>query len=70
MLVSRRPWIAQGHGAAGGQVDFAPHAHVFIGRRGIPVDEGNRQIVIGGGEDFNRENIFRAGLGGAVTLNS
>ena len=54
--------IAEGDRAAGGEVDFAPQAHVFVGRRGIPVDEGDGEILLGGGEDLYRENIFAVGF--------
>ncbi len=54
--------IAQRDRAAGGEVDFAPQTHVLVGRRGIPVDEGDGEIVLRGREDLHGENIFGAGL--------
>src|SRR5258708_32012672 len=50
--------MAQCDVAAGGEKDFAPHASVFVGRGGIPVDPGKAEIIFFGGEDFNGESVF------------
>src|SRR5579864_4859169 len=54
--------ITQSNRAAGGEVDLAPQSHIFVGRRGIPVDKGDRQIVLSGGEDLYGENVFSTRL--------
>src|SRR4029077_3307307 len=44
-----------------GQENFAPDAHVLVGRSGIPVDPGEAEVVFFGSEDFDGESVF-AGL--------
>src|SRR5208283_4600764 len=41
-----------------GQEDFAPDAHVFVGRSGIPVDPSESEIVFLGSGDFNGESVL------------
>src|ERR1700722_6449448 len=54
--------ITQSDWAGDGEIDLAPQAHVLVGRGGIPIDEGDGEIVFGGGKDLHGEDIFRAGL--------
>ena len=48
---------AQGNIAGLRQKDFAPDAHVFIGRRGIPIDPSETEIIFFRGEDFDSESV-------------
>ena len=50
--------MAESDGAAGGQKDFAPHAGIFIGRRGIPVHPGEAEIIFFRGEDFDGQRVL------------
>jgi hypothetical protein len=41
-----------------GQENFAPDAHVLVGRSGIPVDPGEAEVVFFRSEDFDGESVF------------
>src|ERR1700722_1921101 len=54
--------ITQRHRPTGCEIHVAPESHVLIGRRGIPVDECDGQIVFRRRENLHSQYIFRARL--------
>src|SRR5205807_2179919 len=52
--------IAQCDRPAGSQVDVTPEAHVFVGRRRIPIHEGDCQVAFGWRKRLDRNHVFGA----------
>ena len=49
--------VAHRHRPAGGDSHLAKQAHVLVRRRGVPIHKGDRQVGIGGGEDFHGQHV-------------
>ena len=61
--VRQRLRMAHRHRAGHEHVHIAHQSHVFIRRHGVPVHEGEGEIVLGGREDFDGQGIDAAGRG-------
>src|ERR1035437_2005417 len=49
--------VANLNRSRGAQVDVTPKPHILIGRRGIPIDPIDSQVVFGGGNGFHRDHV-------------
>ena len=54
--------IADGDVGGLGKKNFFPDAHVFVGRRGIPVNPGDAEIVFSRSGNFDGEGVGGAGF--------
>src|SRR6185437_13271644 len=58
------PGVAHRHRAGGTEKDFAPDAHVLVGRHGVPVHKSDGEVLNAGSVDLDGQGVA-AGVGDA-----